>query len=1078
MGALKNRKGFTLVEVLIALAVSTVVLGAVYSLYTYFLRTSARQDRLIEIQQEGRAALERITRDVRAAGCSYKSTPIITATDTEFEFESDIDPDPLAGPWKISYGLDAVNNMLTRSEAAWTGAAYGSYSAAQEVAAHVSGVVYTYYDENGSEISTPIDSQANRDLIRRIDVTLTTQSDVVNPATNTYDEVNFTTSLNLRCMGVEQSSDTTSCNLPTNMASADLGATQCGSLNVTWTKSSSSDAAGYKLYYRPTGTSSYTGVLTVSGGATESYAVTGLENGVQYDIALKCYDTAGNLTDTAQGPITGTGGSIDTKPDDSTAPSAPSALSTTSGDTYVDLLWTQSASADVGGYNIYRSDDGGTIYTKIGEVDSNYSTYSDATVANCPNPNYYYYVTTWDCAANESSPSSPATAYPEETTAPSDPTSFSAVAGADKIYLSHTTPSDADLSGVRILRRTDQYPTGPDDATAIGPNTVKDYEPLNASQTYSLTDSNSVAIGTTYYYRAFAYDACANYSAGTISQATAQPCGDGEVGSEHYGSPAAPSAITPSVCSVASLAWSAPSGSANGNPFDPATENDVVGYFIYRGTAPGGPYTKLNASPVTSESYSDADVTPGTSNHYYYTVSAVDCADKESSTSAETEVVPTDLAWDTNVDVTTYGTSGASGSQHNIVKFGIKNSGDTPIVINSAVISWSNATAYLKKATLKRLLTDSTATTLWDDSALPFTSSGGTVDFTGTAASSLRTVAQASSSEQNEFTIEFKDSANNATVDMRSATITLTVSYTNVGSGASCASSTFTITVPLGPVIAGSTQNRPADPTTSNLNYGVVTVPYGSQDAVTYAWTAYTVKVSSSISEDAGATLSSAVLYYKDASKSTTTAPATDYSSSPSGWTAITMCRVYTDSCATATSVYQTADNGCGCTASEIANKVGKRVWYYIKATDSKTNYDIQPEPNVGMYTYDQDSRFKFTMYTGRFSSYWVWGGNGKYVRVWTYVTDENNAAVTGLGGGRQTVTITGEPSTNTETGNMIEYSATGSPGWYYYDAVNTYTDNEVDVEVTATKTYFTASKCGQQNVQKNLSTWDVDSCN
>lgn len=1086
-----NGKGFSLVELLIAMALASVVLGAIYSLYTHFLRTSTGQDKLIEIQQEGRAAMERMSKEMRAAGCYYRNTPIITATSGNFEFESDTDPDPARGPWMIKYELDSANRELLRSEAAWTGMAYGAYSAGQQVAGHVTGLTFSYYDENGAVIPAPITSQANRDTIRRVDISLVTQTDTVNPSTNKIDSITLATSLHMRCMGVQQSTDTAPCALPTNIQSSDSGI--CGRLNLTWTKSSSSDAAGYKIYFRPTGTSFYSGLVEVKGGSTEAYTLTGLQNGIQYDIAMKCYDTSGNTNGTYQGPVTGTAAPIDAKPDDSAAPELPTGTDAAAGDGTVSLSWTASTSVDTGGYNIYRSDDSGLTYAKVAEVDSTRVSYADLTVTNCPVQPYLYKVTSWDCAANENPHSMQTATFgdaamaggitdqpvngttstnPTETTPPGDPVNFMALAGADKVYLSYATPADADLKGTRILRRADQFPTDTNDAGAIGPNNVKDYEPLIPSQTYTLEDSYSIAIGTTYYYRAFAYDGCQNYGAGTISQATAMPCGDGAVGSEHFGPPSAPSGVTPAVCSAAALSWPASAGSENGNLFNPASENDVVGYNVYRST--GGVYTKLNATPVTSTSYSDSTVATG--NTYYYYVTAVDCAAKESTVpSATVTVIPSGIDWDTGVKALTYGSTGIAGSQHNVVKLGIKNLGNTAVTINSATMTWTTATALVKKVTLKPF--GGSVNTLWDDTVLPLTSSGAPIDFTGFQPdATLRRLAAGST--LNELTIEFRDSSNGAFVDLRGATINVTIGYTNDSAGSSCTSSTFSVPVPVGPVISSTTQNRPVEPTTSNLNPGTVVGAAGAQDA-SYVWTLYATTVDAAITPESGTTLSSQKLYYATTSRSVTTPPSSDYSASPAGWTAVDMCQVG------ASNIYETTSSGL-CTSTPIPNQSGKRVWYYIKTVDSNGNYDIQPEPSVGVYTYDQDARFDVTLWSGRDDDPTYppeFEPNRAYLYEWIYVTDQDYNIITGA---TATITVASQDGTPTNTAVMTDCStnycaglSTYYPGWYYYAPTSSYNDKVVVVDVTVKKSMFTDAKCGDPAVMKDNThtTWEVVTC-
>jgi hypothetical protein len=59
----------------------------------------------------------------------------------------------------------------------------------------------------------------------------------------------------------------------------------------------------------------------------------------------------------------------------------------------------------------------------------------------------------------------------------------------------------------------------------------------------------------------------------------------------------------------------------------------AVGYFIYRGTNSGGPYTRLNAAAGANTTYTDSAVAAGQT--YYYVVTAVDPSSVESSYSNE-----------------------------------------------------------------------------------------------------------------------------------------------------------------------------------------------------------------------------------------------------------------------------------------------------------------------------------------------------------------------------------------------------------------------------------------------------------
>jgi hypothetical protein len=79
----------------------------------------------------------------------------------------------------------------------------------------------------------------------------------------------------------------------------------------------------------------------------------------------------------------------------------------------------------------------------------------------------------------------------------------------------------------------------------------------------------------------------------------------------------------PSVQHIVSLSW------------DPST-SVVVGYNIYRGTVPGGPYNRVNPSVDSGVAYSDQTVLSGLT--YYYVVTAIDSSDVESAFSSQVSV--------------------------------------------------------------------------------------------------------------------------------------------------------------------------------------------------------------------------------------------------------------------------------------------------------------------------------------------------------------------------------------------------------------------------------------------------------
>jgi type IV pilus assembly protein PilW len=87
------RKGFTLIEVVVALALTSIVALGIFSFYNSQNRAYVVQERVVEMQQNLRAGLEMLTREIRMAGydpTGSASATITNATRTTLSFNSDI----------------------------------------------------------------------------------------------------------------------------------------------------------------------------------------------------------------------------------------------------------------------------------------------------------------------------------------------------------------------------------------------------------------------------------------------------------------------------------------------------------------------------------------------------------------------------------------------------------------------------------------------------------------------------------------------------------------------------------------------------------------------------------------------------------------------------------------------------------------------------------------------------------------------------------------------------------------------------------------------------------------------------
>jgi type IV pilus assembly protein PilW len=87
-----NFKGFTLVEILVAMVVSGLVLSSIYSTYLSQQRSYILQEEIAQVQQNLRAAMYLITRELRMAGFNPSgsaSAGIVAKSDTSLQFTKD-----------------------------------------------------------------------------------------------------------------------------------------------------------------------------------------------------------------------------------------------------------------------------------------------------------------------------------------------------------------------------------------------------------------------------------------------------------------------------------------------------------------------------------------------------------------------------------------------------------------------------------------------------------------------------------------------------------------------------------------------------------------------------------------------------------------------------------------------------------------------------------------------------------------------------------------------------------------------------------------------------------------------------
>ncbi|MDY6844162.1 MAG: PilW family protein [Thermodesulfobacteriota bacterium] len=86
-----EKNGFTLVEIMVTLAISIIVIGAIYSVYTDHVKASAIQEQVVHMQQNVRFAMETISSDVRLAGYGIAKNEAFFIGNIDFDYDGSSD---------------------------------------------------------------------------------------------------------------------------------------------------------------------------------------------------------------------------------------------------------------------------------------------------------------------------------------------------------------------------------------------------------------------------------------------------------------------------------------------------------------------------------------------------------------------------------------------------------------------------------------------------------------------------------------------------------------------------------------------------------------------------------------------------------------------------------------------------------------------------------------------------------------------------------------------------------------------------------------------------------------------------
>lgn len=174
MTQLTNKKGFTLIEILVALAISSVVMTAIYSSYRNQVSSHTTQQRIVNMQQNIRGGLTIMEREIRMAGydpTGNAGARITLANRAELRMQMDMDENGVTGGSNeiVRYVLTNDQNMDGIADGTPCHLGRDTGGGRQPAADNIDALNFVYLDASGNVLATPV---SNPDNIRTIQVTM------------------------------------------------------------------------------------------------------------------------------------------------------------------------------------------------------------------------------------------------------------------------------------------------------------------------------------------------------------------------------------------------------------------------------------------------------------------------------------------------------------------------------------------------------------------------------------------------------------------------------------------------------------------------------------------------------------------------------------------------------------------------------------------------------------------------------------------------------------------------------------------------------------------------------------------
>ena len=162
---LKNERGYTLQELLVAIPLGMLILGGVMTVFISQSRSYHAQEQINEMQQNARAAMDIMVREIKMAGYDptnipgFVALPTTIATQIRVVANLNEDNDANDNNEDITYTYNAANDLIQRTVG----------GTPTTLAENISDLEFKYLDENGAGTAVPAD-------IRQIQVEITAET--------------------------------------------------------------------------------------------------------------------------------------------------------------------------------------------------------------------------------------------------------------------------------------------------------------------------------------------------------------------------------------------------------------------------------------------------------------------------------------------------------------------------------------------------------------------------------------------------------------------------------------------------------------------------------------------------------------------------------------------------------------------------------------------------------------------------------------------------------------------------------------------------------------------------------------